>query len=157
MSLPMTYWHPSSRRILLIDASAVEAMVAFRQNSSRDREAGGVLIGESRGEHVWVREATPPQPDDIRTRATFLRCSGRHQQLVDEAWARSEGTLSYVGEWHTHPEDHPTPSVIDRASLFLRSLQAAHTLVAVIVGLRSNYVAIQDKFTLGVCELQAEN
>ncbi|HCZ9268877.1 TPA: Mov34/MPN/PAD-1 family protein [Vibrio alginolyticus] len=28
----------------------------------------------------------------------------------------SGGTVNYIGEWHTHPEDFPKPSQQDRSS-----------------------------------------
>lgn len=34
--------------------------------------------------------------------------------MIDEAWRRSGGVTTYLGEWHTHPEEVPAPSVIDR-------------------------------------------
>jgi integrative and conjugative element protein (TIGR02256 family) len=33
--------------------------------------------------------------------------------VIDRAWRQSGGTCTYLGEWHTHPEQHPTPSGID--------------------------------------------
>jgi integrative and conjugative element protein (TIGR02256 family) len=36
-----------------------------------------------------------------------------HQEQIDLAWKTSAGTSAYLGEWHTHPEDIPSPSFID--------------------------------------------
>lgn len=30
-------------------------------------------------------------------------------------WRASRGTVRYLGEWHTHPEDYPIPSGLDRS------------------------------------------
>ena len=36
-----------------------------------------------------------------------------HQQAALARWRQSDGTIDYLGEWHTHPEHSPSPSTID--------------------------------------------
>ena len=33
---------------------------------------------------------------------------------MDELWSSYDETLTYLGEWHTHDQDTPIPSVVDR-------------------------------------------
>ncbi|WP_315974813.1 Mov34/MPN/PAD-1 family protein [Stenotrophomonas maltophilia] len=51
----------------------------------------------------------------MRLRTFFLRSAIGHAKLALDRWRASRGTVRYLGEWHTHPEDHPTPSGLDRA------------------------------------------
>lgn len=37
--------------------------------------------------------------------------------LINDEFEKSNHTRFYVGEWHTHPEDNPSPSYLDLASL----------------------------------------
>lgn len=36
--------------------------------------------------------------------------------FIKEEYEKSSHTRVYIGEWHTHPEDYPTPSSIDLSS-----------------------------------------
>ena len=61
-----------------------------------------------------VDDVTVPMPGDRRSRIQFFRARRRHQEAIDRAWQESSGTCTYLGEWHTHPELCPIPSLIDR-------------------------------------------
>lgn len=58
--------------------------------------------------------------------------------MIDEAWRASHGTCTYLGEWHTHPELTPIPSMIDWADWQrrLRSDRFSEPIYFVIVGLQ---------------------
>ncbi|MGQ4879325.1 Mov34/MPN/PAD-1 family protein [Billgrantia sp. LNSP4103-1] len=79
----------------------------------QDMEAGGILLGHVRGVHVEVLEATEPTPKDQRHKYFFERLLHGHQRIVEKRWKDSNTLIRYLGEWHTHPEDHPTPSRLD--------------------------------------------
>ncbi|MBP2546256.1 integrative and conjugative element protein (TIGR02256 family) [Acinetobacter guillouiae] len=61
------------------------------------------------------------------------RISKHHQETVDTAFQNSDGTYQYLGEWHTHPEDAPTPSMTDYSS-WNKNLSAKEPLILIIVG-----------------------
>lgn len=51
-----------------------------------------------------------------------LKCSchldvAKANKFIEEEFAKSNQTRFYIGEWHTHPEDHPSPSYQDLKSL----------------------------------------
>lgn len=96
---------------------ADEVVAEIRRFTGPDEsrlEAGGILLGCYRGPHVEVLQCTTPMRKDSRTRFGFVRRDPGHQRAADGAWRSSGGTINFVGEWHTHPEDHPRPSNIDR-------------------------------------------
>ncbi|WP_205393039.1 Mov34/MPN/PAD-1 family protein [Xanthomonas hydrangeae] len=142
------YQLQSRRFYAFLEESACAKMRKLRQLESDDSEAGGILIGETRPESLAVTEVTTPQTNDRRGRFFFNRQSDGHQQPVQIRWQESGGELDYIGEWHTHPEVHPSPSFIDKAGWILRSLKAGRPLLVVIVGQEKNYVALQDGLRL---------
>lgn len=103
-------------QLVKLSAACVRDLHEFRQTAPRAAEAGGVLLGRWIGgtRDVVVDEITRPMQDDRRARSSFYRHWKAHQKRVDEAFAESDGTCGYVGEWHTHPESVPTPSWTDR-------------------------------------------
>lgn len=90
-----------------------ELLLGFVQSGFRSKEAGGILLGYRRGPHIEVVEASTPLPGDIRKRHRFERCDAGHQAFSDFHWKSSHGLITYVGDWHTHPERTPTPSPVD--------------------------------------------
>ncbi len=96
-------------------AGALTTFASFVQSGRDDPEAGGILLGRLilNTDDVIVDQATEPVPDDKRLRFFFWRSNKPAQQRVIDAWNGSSGTQNYLGEWHTHPEDVPTPSCVD--------------------------------------------
>jgi integrative and conjugative element protein (TIGR02256 family) len=86
----------------------------FTAPPESDLEAGGILLGCRRGPHVEVLDCTEPMRLDRRTRYSFVRRDPGHQRAALAAWNTSGRTVNFVGEWHTHPEETPSPSRIDR-------------------------------------------
>ena len=108
-------FHVAPQRRLIIVAHAVEQMKAFAQHRWWHAEAGGVLLGRHLlgSEHTVIDEVTIPQRTDRRGRCRFFR-SKKHETLARRRWQEQMSTMAYLGLWHTHPEDDPTPSSIDR-------------------------------------------
>lgn len=100
---------------LEITTAAWLVMQCFTQNATDATEAGGVLLGRhlADGSAIIVDDVTTPLLGDTRRRTHFHRERQRHQIAIDLVWWASNGTCTYVGEWHTHPEAIPTPSRVD--------------------------------------------
>lgn len=81
-----------------------------------ERESGGILIGtqSTDGLVYEVRDVTYPTTFDIRRPFEFVRSHLRANRAIDSAWRASSGMRNYLGEWHTHDEQSPRPSGIDR-------------------------------------------
>lgn len=79
-------------------------------------ESGGILLGskEAQSPRFIVKELTLPSPLDTRKRFTFVRSKNRANRAIERAWKTSDGTVNYLGEWHTHNEKSPCPSPTDR-------------------------------------------
>ena len=110
-----------------------------------DPEAGGILLGRLilDSEDVVIDEATKPAPEDRRSRFYFWRSNEPALRRVAEAWKTSGGTQVYLGDWHTHPEDVPQPSCVDRQNwerLLNKSRYEQDFLLFVIVGRKETCV-----------------
>jgi integrative and conjugative element protein (TIGR02256 family) len=121
-----------------IGPDALAMMRRYIQDDDGKPEAGGVLLGRhllGTGD-IIVDRVTTPLPGDRRGRFRFHRARRRHQEMIDRAWGESDGTCTYLGEWHTHPQDRPEPSCIDRLNWW-RKLQVdrfTEPIFFVIVG-----------------------
>ena len=76
-------------------------------------ERGGILIGCHRGPHLEVTDCTEPGREDLASLSSFTRIDAHHQNAATDAWHKSKGTVTYVGEWHSHPFGSPQPSSLD--------------------------------------------
>lgn len=105
------HWRIGDNSFIVISPDAVRKMQSYRQKSLYAREAGGVIYGYDRNPHLHLLGVTTPQPKDLRRRSFWKRQDEQHLSLLNEE-QRSLG-VSYLGEWHTHPEKYPTPSELD--------------------------------------------
>lgn len=138
-------WASSDRAVLLnFDASVLAVFANHVQRNARDCEAGGILVGTVHEAGLLVKEASEPTGRDVRQQYFFERIPFRHRALARSRWRSSAGTMRYLGEWHTHPQDHPTPSALDRAEWMQLARKRAdgRPMLAVIVGRRSLHVEL---------------
>jgi integrative and conjugative element protein (TIGR02256 family) len=133
----IVFYRPSGGRIK-VPASVVAIMQSYAQHAPDATEAGGVLMGRyiATSDDVIIDAVTEPMSGDRRTRYSFYRAKQRHQAALQAAWEASGRTCTYLGEWHTHPEMHPTPSGIDKTdwNRRLRQDQYHEELFFLIVG-----------------------
>lgn len=138
-------WRSADGRILLdLGTRSLEVFSAHVQSSVTAPEAGGLLLGTVHGQGMLISEATPPTRMDRQLRTLFERMPFGHRVIAKQRWKASGGTVRYLGEWHTHPEDHPHPSGTDLAEW--RALAAKRTdgrpVLAVIVGRKGLHVEL---------------
>lgn len=118
---------------ILVEMAVLDALAPYRQADSNSPEAGGILLGFRRGQHLHVVDFTPPQIGDTHSRIRFDRVSDAHQKIALDRWTTSNSRLDYVGEWHTHPELNPTPSRLDmREWKKIYSVRPAPMLFAIL-------------------------
>ncbi|MEZ8142867.1 Mov34/MPN/PAD-1 family protein [Enterovibrio sp. FF113] len=130
-------------RFVVIEPLAINAMRSLRQISPTAFEAGGVLIGERRGESFVVKEITIPSPEDRASRFHFIRQCSHHQLAIVGVNRRSGGTSNYLGEWHTHPQDQPYPSSIDFKN-WRSSLRDQKPCLVAVVGRGGDWWALHE-------------
>jgi len=96
-------------------------------------EAGGILLGAYRGPDMEVTGLTHPGPADERMLYSFTRSDLLHDMANKKIWEESGGTVSYIGEWHTHPVGKAVPSSIDVNSWKSEVRRCGRPMVFVIV------------------------
>jgi len=117
-----------------IGDQAFADMRRYRQTAPFAPEAGGVLLGARRGPHFEIVETTAPQRADLRARSSFVRTGSVHRKLARRQWKRSGQLHGYLGEWHTHAEPLPTPSLVDRLGWHALFKQIRQPLIHLILG-----------------------
>lgn len=80
------------------------------------KEIGGILVGGYDAESKCLRltDISFPYHGDQQSRFRFFRKCDGHQEYMDQLWEESGHTKAYLGEWHTHDQTVPAPSVVDR-------------------------------------------
>ncbi|MFN0139986.1 MAG: Mov34/MPN/PAD-1 family protein [Pyrinomonadaceae bacterium] len=98
--------------IIYISSDPLEELLSFRQLENSTPESGGMILGRiiRDSNDVVIDEITTPDKADKKSRFSFFRRRENAQRQVKKAWSKSKGTCLYLGEWHTHPEDVPSPS-----------------------------------------------
>lgn len=110
-------WSRPEEGVVELSAGATTVLIREMRLAPLGPERGGVLLGRRIGGSVdiIIDLVQGPIDQDSASSLSFTR-SNAHQALVDSAWAASAGTVNYLGDWHTHPQQHPTPSMRDYAT-----------------------------------------
>jgi integrative and conjugative element protein (TIGR02256 family) len=119
---------------LLITRSALQHVSRHRQSTPWATEAGGQLFGTINAEQVRVTEASGPYAGDERSRYRYRSNPVAAQRAIEDRHKRG---LLYLGEWHTHAEDHPNASSLDDDAmrrLISSSQLNSNALLMMIVG-----------------------
>jgi len=123
-----------------------------KQTESDDSEGCGVLIGslDSDFSRIWIEELTTCLPNDKCGRNFFHIQDSGHQKVVMQSHRRSKGQLRYLGTWHSHPEEHPTPSQQDKNGWgkVIKENPEFHRFIFIIIGHKSlvAYVPIRKRY-----------
>ena len=105
-------------RKLILEDDIKSKILSIQSTHSFKREIGGILVGlyDAKLGCLRLTDMSFPNSGDQQSRFRFFRRSDGHQELMDYLWEDSEHTKAYLGEWHTHDQDIPTPSMIDRGT-----------------------------------------
>ena len=103
-----------------LDVGAVIALQSHRQLDDSAVEhcgilLGGTLVDADGAERIVITAITEPSPAELaRATRTYCELDGpTHTAEIARIHHAHEGRVGGVGHWHTHPQDHPTPSGID--------------------------------------------
>lgn len=102
--------------VLELPNEILQRMIEVTSGLGFREESGGILLGSKdvASRRYVVKDFTYPEPGDERSPWHFVRKKEPSNAAIRKAWEESEGTVNYLGEWHTHDEDMPTPSPTDR-------------------------------------------
>ena len=79
-------------------------------------ENGGILLGKfnKKNNTYIITNISTTNSKDRKGKYFFIRNKKQAQMVIDKYWKISNGEINYLGEWHTHDEQYPTPSFIDK-------------------------------------------
>ena len=102
-------------RLVLLD-EALSKVGSCIPRLGFSQESGGILLGsyDPKSHEYRVVDFTLPTNNDSRSTFSFIRNKDSANAEIKRAWERSNGTINYLGEWHTHDEVIPHPSSVDR-------------------------------------------
>jgi integrative and conjugative element protein (TIGR02256 family) len=144
MQQDLVFRNPANDGFVIVTAAVLRQVTKHRQTAGHHQEAGGILLGSRRGRHIEITFATTPKRGDKRSRTAFHRLSLFHQRFATRAWLRLGRTLDYLGEWHTHPERDPSPSLIDRGEWTKLVRSNKRELVFLILGISGVWIGLSN-------------
>lgn len=98
-----------------ISAQAAQ-LIQLESNSKWPQETGGIVLGSFEGSTVRIHQATHPGPNAKHGLASFIRDGEFAQQELERVFSETNGSVDYIGEWHSHTL-HVGPSPRDRRSM----------------------------------------
>ncbi len=107
MRLPLSkvHRHDLSRFRVTMSADVVKRMRALRLKDAPN-ETGGILLGsfDLQRKVIHVVNALPAPADSRQAPTYFVRGKQHLKPIVDGIGGRSAGAITYLGEWHSHPD-----------------------------------------------------
>lgn len=97
-------------------------------------ETGGVLMGYVKNKTVFIEKVSGSGPKAIHEPFYFKADPDFIDMYIDMEIANSDGKLRYIGEWHSHLQITPDPSIIDLDSLFEIAESSNDFCLLLIVG-----------------------
>src|SRR5882724_4826930 len=77
------------------------------------RECGGIFVGKIDKGNIAVIEEMMVPKGFWSTSVLFKRLAGFLNKWLDRVFKQSAGETIYLGEWHSHPDASPVPSLTD--------------------------------------------
>ncbi len=107
MNTPVVWWAQDA-----LDQAVAEADRTFPM------ETGGVLLGwRASTTEVIITDLVGPGPGAEHHRVWFRPDADWQQEQIDARYAHSGRTVTYLGDWHTHPNGSPVLSRKDLRTL----------------------------------------
>lgn len=121
-------------------------------------ETGGLLFGqiEHASEIVWISKVMGPPSDSIAEPEKFICGVRGTHQFNNEVSKKTQGSVSYIGMWHTHPVSAAKPSLTDMegmTEIMCRDGFASESQILLIVG-HSNTVPELGMYKYSISELE---
>lgn len=123
------------------NADVVKEIEKYIQTNMHKNESGGLLLGYRHSNHFEITHITTPKILDFNNRFSFERKDIAHIKILKRL-KKKDSNISYLGEWHTHPEAFPSPSCIDYTQWNLCRKNSSEALVFIIFGIYDFYVEL---------------
>jgi integrative and conjugative element protein (TIGR02256 family) len=131
---------------LTILDTAHRKLLKYKQSLGR-HEAGGMLFGSFAGSKVIVEDISTPSLMDKRSPNGYIW----HKESANKTIKQfSRNGLHYLGDWHSHPQCNPIPSLSDTHSIrstFNKSIHELNYFILFILSnedIKKSYIALCD-------------
>lgn len=103
-------------------------------------ERGGVIMGKLYpNKNLVVITNIIEAPTESKRNNRYEMDVKYIQKEINKIWKKSNGTVTYLGDWHTHPEVNPKPSLMDYYTFsknYFNSSIDQNFLIYIILGLK---------------------
>jgi len=128
----MKYAIGSSGEVVSLSDQVVAHLLQHRQTRFWHREAGGLLFARISNKRIDIEAITGPRPTDRRTPLSYSPDRVEEQAEINVYHRLG---LHYVGDWHSHFENVPTPSPRDNKTMASRVHKSQHQLGGILFGI----------------------
>ena len=136
---------------ILIDDNAMSQIVV-QQNGNHKKERGGVILGSVTNDfRIIVRNIPKATSDKKSLKYSCIRDRRVAQKIISDVFEKTDGIVTYLGEWHTHPIDAPTYSSQDKKTIkdqFLSNKITVDFLLMIIIGRKKMEVSLYNGYKL---------
>ncbi|TDQ16643.1 integrative and conjugative element protein (TIGR02256 family) [Algoriphagus boseongensis] len=132
---------------IVLSENLIELIYNYRQIEKGKPESGGILLGQKKDNIIYLLRASTPNNKDKFHRTGFTRNKEIAQSIINYEFYNSGKKTIYLGEWHSHPENFPTPSNQDMRMIkdqFEKNDLNEKFIFLIIVGIESLYIGILD-------------
>ncbi|MCD9126015.1 Mov34/MPN/PAD-1 family protein [Luteimonas fraxinea] len=94
----------------------IEEKIRLMRSANLPRETGGILVGvvDHKLRTIHVVDASDAPSDSVGDETSFIRGTDGGHAYVERCSRLTRGMVSYVGEWHSHPDGYAAdPSATD--------------------------------------------
>lgn len=130
-----------------ISEEVLSVLDKYKQKKNQS-ESGGIILGFVHEDNcVYISKISQPNAYDRASRFGFERDKKVAQIIVNSEFYESDGKVIYLGEWHTHPEQNPSPSSIDVQMIkqqYNSNKINENFLILLIQGTENLYVGLYD-------------
>lgn len=137
--------NPCKYTNIIIARSVLNTMERFKQTTKKAPESGGIVLGQVRDKNVYILKVSTPNKFDKASRFSFECNKDAAQVIIDYEFINSGHKTIYLGEWHTHPENYPNPSGVDRKMInnqYLKNKLNEPFLMLIIQGIKKLYIGL---------------
>jgi integrative and conjugative element protein (TIGR02256 family) len=118
------------------------------------------LLGQVKENNIYITRVSFPSNQDKSSRFSFSRNKNYAQAIIDFEFHNSNKRTIYLGEWHTHPEELPTPSNTDRKMIkdqFSKNKLNEPFLLQYIQGTKGFYLALLEPKNFNEIQVKEED
>ncbi|MFT5835635.1 MAG: integrative and conjugative element protein (TIGR02256 family) [Sulfurimonas sp.] len=138
----MKHYHYNLTKLQVVfENSVIDKMVSKAQFCHNEKERGGLLLGRLFPKENLIVIVEAIESPAISSKSTEIYVDNNiANKDMKQRWKDSGGKITYVGDWHTHPEVMPNPSHIDLNTFkdtYRSSKIDQNLLLCVIIGTNS--------------------